>query len=225
MKNKSFDVMISPAVAYSTLGWFEDPLLDTMLQYSNATLAGIMFHEMAHEKLYVKSDTAFNEAFASFVEETGVHLWLSETGQLSKFEEWENKKLASIQFNHLLKESQLQLRTLYASELPDEAKRQQKKHIFNSLRSSYSKQLQSNPEKSDYYAEWMAKDLNNAHLALLNSYEGGICAFTTLFEQAGQDLERFYTLANEKAELDAETRQAWLERPCERFAFADVSIR
>ncbi len=119
LKRKSFDVMISPAVAYSTLGWFDDPLLDTMFQYSEAQLAGIMFHELAHQKLYVKSDTAFSEAFAGFVEEVGVRLWMKDTGQTLKLKQWENRNQAALDFNALLKKTKTRLQEVYASAQPE----------------------------------------------------------------------------------------------------------
>ncbi len=221
METKSFDVMISPAIAYSTLGWFEDPLLDTMLQYSAATLAGIMFHELAHQRLYVKSDTGFSEAFAAFVEETGVALWLSETGRTADLDEWKNKTRAAVQFNHLIKKSRQQLEVVYASKQPDEAKRQQKKRIFDALGTQYQALVETDWKGIDYFASWMAGDLNNAHLALMDSYEGGICAFAELYDEAGQNPEQFYTMADEKAALGKERRQAWLDHPCRRIASAD----
>ena len=220
MESKSMDVLISPAVAYSTLGWFEDPLLDTMLQYSDAVLAGIIFHELAHERLYIKSDTAFNEAFASFVEETGVRLWLSESDRSAELEQWKNRKRASRQYNQLLKEFRPLLAELYASEISDASKREQKLKYFDQLRSRYRELVNTQWQGKGYFDIWMDKDLNNARLALINSYEGGICAFETLFQQAGQKLERFYELAAEKAEMDMAQRQVWLTQACTEFASA-----
>jgi len=216
MQSKSLDVMISPAIAYSTLGWFDDPLLDTMLQYSDAMLAGIIFHELAHDRLYVRSDTAFNEAFARFVEETGVHLWLSENGRGAEIEQWEMRRQAAVAFNGLLKETREQLEAAYSSEQSEASKRQEKKRIFANLQLRYKALVQTDWKGVDYYAAWMTGELNNAHLALMDSYEGGACAFARLYEDAGKNLERFYALAETKAALDKELRKAWLDRPCDR---------
>jgi len=221
MESKAFDVMVSPAIAYSTLGWFEDPLLDTMLQYSDAMLAGIIFHELAHERLYVKSDTAFNESFAGFVEETGVRLWLSESDRKAEIGQWEERRQAAIQFNRLLKDSRLQLEALYSSGQSDEVKRREKRRIFDRLRLDYLALVRTDWNGVDYFASWMTGELNNAHLALMNSYEGGICAFATLYEEAGKNLEKFYALAEEKAALEKDLRQSWLEHPCAQIASAD----
>jgi len=221
MEKKSFDVMVSPAIAYSTLGWFEDPLVDTMLQYSDATLAGIIFHELAHERLYVRSATEFNEAFADFVEETGVRLWLSQSGRTGDIERWKEKRRAAVQLNHLLQETRQRLEAIYASARPDDIKRQEKKRIFGAMRMQYRTLVQKDWKGVDYFASWMDGELNNAHLALMDSYEGGVCAFAALYEEAGQNLERFYALAAEKAALGKDQRQAWLNRPCSRIASAD----
>jgi predicted aminopeptidase len=218
MSKKSLDVMISPAVAYSTLGWFEDPLLDTMLQHSDASLAGIIFHELAHERLYVKSDTSFNEAFASFVEETGVRLWLSDIGQASELLSWKERKSASQQFNGLLRVAQQKLVDIYNSDMPDESKRQNKKKVFNQLRADYDKMVESEWNGSSFFSNWMARDLNNAHLALMSSYAGGVCAFAQLYQLADRNLEKFYLLADEKSELEMEQRKIWLDSPCPEFA-------
>ena len=220
MKEKSFDVMITPAVAYSTLGWFEDPLTDTMLQYSDAQLAGIMFHELAHEKLYVKSDTAFSEAFAGFVEETGVQLWLENTEQSEQLELWKARKQAAWDFSRLLQDAKQQLQDVYMSTMTREEKLQSKQLFFQKLGRSYENLVQHEWNGIDYYAVWMTGNLNNAHLALMNSYEGGNCAFSDLYSEAGHDLETFYRLAEEKARLDSTQRTAWLSTPCGQTTLA-----
>jgi len=220
MAKKSFDVMVSPAVAYSTLGWFEDPLLDTMLKYSDAVLAGIIFHELTHERLYVSGDTNFNEAFAGFVEQTGVRLWLSESGRSAEVGEWESRKQAAIQFNRLLKETRTQLQAVYSSGQPDGTLRQEKKHIFDNLRIRYRTLVANDWKGVDYFATWMDGDLNNAYLALMDSYEGGICAFEALYRESGENLAQFYALASEKASLEKGIRKAWLDSACVHIASA-----
>ncbi|HLF29601.1 MAG TPA: aminopeptidase [Xanthomonadales bacterium] len=214
MRARGFDVMVSPAIAYSTLGWFEDPLLDTMLQYSDAQLAGIMFHELAHERLYVKSDTAFSEAFAGFVEEVGVRLWMQETDQSAQNSDWGKRQSASVEFNRMLQDTRLKLQQVYASDLPIETKRREKTLAFAALKDNYQNRVAGEWSGVDYFAVWMGSDLNNAHLALMNSYEGGNCAFTALYEEAGRDLERFYVLSEARAALVGDRRKAWLEHPC-----------
>lgn len=215
MRAKGLDVMISPAIAYSTLGWFEDPLLDTMLQYSGAQLAGIMFHELAHEKLYVKSDTGFSEAFAAFVEEMGVQLWAEAAGRTEDQQAWERRRQAAVEFNRVLQEARRKLAEVYSSGLPDETRRQEKAAVFAGLKDNYEGLVRDHWGGVDYFATWMGGELNNAHLALMNSYEGGHCAFAALYQESGRDLERFYALAGTRAALDKEQRSAWLNQPCQ----------
>jgi predicted aminopeptidase len=218
MKTRPMDVIVSPAIAYSTLGWFEDPLLDTMLRYSDPQLAGIMFHELAHDRLYVKSDTAFSEAFAGFVERTGVRLWLTATGQAAQLEQWNRTSAATLQFNQLLLKIRQQLQELYVSAQSDETKLETKSQLFEALRQDYRLLVNTDWLGIDYFATWMTGEQNNASLAIVDSYEGGVCAFTVLYDEAEQDLERFYRLAGEKAALDPAQRKDWLEQACAGFA-------
>jgi len=213
-----FDTVVSPAIAYSTLGWFDDPLLDTMFQYSDEQLAGLIFHELAHQRLYVKGDTAFNEAYASFVEEAGVRMWLESTGRSDQGRGWLKLRKASLQFNALLQESRGRLETVYASGLQDEQMRENKSAVFDDLRAAYQLLVQTQWDGRSYYKSLFSHELNNARLALINSYQGGACAFENLFHEAAGDMSRFQRLAAAKAALNREQRSAWLNQPCEVIA-------
>ena len=218
MKSKSFDVMISPAVAYSTLGWFDDPLLDTMFQYSDEQLAGFIFHELAHQQLYIKGDTAFNEAYASFVETAGVRLWLETTGRTDQLPAWLQLEKATLQFNGLLQDTREDLSTLYASGQPDEQMRENKSVAFDDLREAYRLLVETQWGGRSYYNSLLSRELNNARLALINSYQGGACAFEKLYRSADGEMARFHQLAIDKAALDGEQRSSWLNQPCEVIA-------
>jgi len=213
-----FDTSVSPAIAYSTLGWFDDPLLDTMFQYSDEQLAAFIFHELAHQQLYVKGDTAFNEAYASFVEETGVRLWLENTGRLEQLPDWLKLEKAALQFNALLQDSVARLNTLYASGLPEDQMRENKSAVFGDLREAYRSLVDTQWRGRSYYEALLSRELNNARLALINSYQGGTCAFEKLFAEAGEDIARFHQLAIEQAALGSEQRSSWLNQPCEAIA-------
>jgi len=82
-KEQGFDVTVNGATAYSTLGWFEDPLLNTMLDRSDPSIASLLFHELAHQQLYVGDDSTFNESFASFVEKEGLKQWQKNEQQVN----------------------------------------------------------------------------------------------------------------------------------------------
>jgi len=212
------DVSVSPALAYSTLGWFADPLLDTMLRYRDEQLAAVIFHELAHQRLYLPGDTAFNESYASFVEDVGVELWLRSTEDGQRMAEWERHRLATAQFDELLLEARTDLEALYASPASPEQKRQSKAVILGNLQKSYRKRVEEEWQGRDLFSGWFSEEINNAKLALFTSYRGGVCAFASLYEAAGEDLQRFHELATAKSELSDEDRRAWLEQACPAVA-------
>lgn len=218
MANEGYETSVSPAIAYSTLGWFDDPLLDTMFRYSDEQLAGFIFHELAHQQLYIKGDTAFNEAYAGFVEEAGVKLWLQSTGRTERIPGWLDREKAALQFNALLREIRKELEQLYASTLPEEQMREDKSAIFEQLRKTYRALVESEWGGKNYYASILSKDLNNASLALVSAYQGGVCAFENLYRESGENMARFHQLAADMASLENEQRKAWLDQPCAAVA-------
>jgi len=218
LADAGYDTSVSPAIAYSTLGWFDDPLLDTMIQYSDEQLAAFIFHELAHQQLYVRGDTAFNEAWAGFVEQTGVRLWLESSGRSARLPGWLKQESAGIQFNALLQDTQKKLVALYEGDLPEEQMRTEKTRIFGNLQDAYGQMVDLQWDGHSYYSAMFSRELNNASLALVNSYHGGVCAFRQLYRSAQEDMGRFQQLSREKAKLDAEQRQAWLQQSCEVIA-------
>jgi predicted aminopeptidase len=215
-----YDVYLSPVAAYSTLGWFDDPLLDTMLAYSSSQLAGVLFHELAHQKLYIAGDTNFNESFAQFVESVGVKQWLQQTGQQQELRDWLARRQAEPQFTALLDSTRARLISLYESELDVILLREQKQNMFEELKQHYNQLVAEQWEGRSYFAGWMQGEMNNARLALAESYAGGVCAFAELYQQANEELDEFYALAEQQSRLSEEQRQAWLQTPCNAFASA-----
>jgi len=218
LSNKGFDTTVSPAIAYSTLGWFDDPLLDTMFQYSDEQLAAFIFHELAHQQLYIKGDTRFNEAYASFVEDAGLTLWLQSSGRTNDLAGRRKADKAALQFNKLLQSTQEKLRSLYATGQPEQKMRVAKADAFNQLRREYQSLVDSQWEGQTYFSSMMAGDLNNASLALINSYQGGRCAFEKLYLEAAGNMVQFHQLAASKAGLTGEARTTWLNQPCGAIA-------
>jgi predicted aminopeptidase len=218
LAQKGYDVATVPATAYSTLGWFDDPLLDTMLGMDDMRTAAFLFHEMAHQDLYVRGDAAFNEAYASFIEDKGVELWLQTTGRAEKLPDWRAQQAAALQFNALLQSSRDQLAEEYRSEHPPAVMQRNKTAILDRLRTDYRELVESAWHGRDRFGHWFGADLNNARLAMVASYRGGACAFEALFEQSGDDLGRFREQAAGKARLSRRARTAWLNQPCEVIA-------
>ena len=216
LEKKSYDVTISPAIAYSTLGWFDDPLLDTMLQYRDEQLAALIFHELAHQQLYVKGDTAFSEAYASFVEEAGVRAWLQTTGRDDLLLRWQSMNDASKQFDILLQNTRDQLSGIYISGLDDEEMIAQKKLVFIEMKSRYLALVNEHWGGVNHYRSWFSLELNNARLALMKLYRGGSCAFENLYESAGENMVLFHQLSADRAALNPDERATWLNQSCDR---------
>jgi predicted aminopeptidase len=212
------DVAVSGASAYSTLGWFEDPLLDTMLRHGEERLAAIIFHELAHQRLYVEGDAAFSESYASFVEEEGVALWLSESGRSARLPAWREERAAARQFDAILRRARSTLVEVYASDQAPDARRDAKEAVFAALRADYRNLVNEHWAGRDHFGSWFASELNNARLALLDTYRAGLCAFSALYREAGEDMRRFHELATARAALDRKARQAWLEQDCDGIA-------
>lgn len=215
LTGRGMDVAVSPAAAYSTLGWFEDPILDTMLEQAPARLAGTLFHELAHQRLYVRGDSAFNEAYASFIEEAGVTRWLQGQEDGGKaLRQWREMRMASNQFAGLLRDFRRELEALYESGTTEPVMRKSKQEILKRLRLHYRDLVDRQWEGRDYFGDWLRAGLNNAHLATISAYTDGRCAFGELLRQAEGDLGRFNELAAMISRLEMTERKTWLGQEC-----------
>ena len=214
LRKKGMDVFVSPAAAYSSLGWFNDPLLSTMVSGSDIRLAAYLFHELAHQRLYIKGDGLFNEGYASFVEETGIKLWLESKQRQDELFQRQRLQNASKDFQKLIGEVRYDLADIYQTDKPETIKRQLKAEVFQSFSDSYEQLSTEKWSGKRYYASWFEGPVNNARLALYNTYEGSHCAFQELFDQARGDLLEFHRLAEQKSRLQIEDRAVWLKRTC-----------
>ena len=111
-----------------------------------------------------------------------------------------------------------ELDTLYQRDLEEEQKRELKSQQFRLLQKDYRQMVKERWEGRDYFGGWFRRELNNAHLALMSSYESGACAFSALFEESDRSVRQFQEAAREKSRLDADARKAWLEQPCQDVA-------
>jgi predicted aminopeptidase len=217
-RDRGYDVSVAPALAYSTLGWFDDPLLDTMLRLGDARLAATLFHEMAHEQLYLRGDARFNEAFASFVEARGLARWLESRGETEALERWRRNRRVAAEFRTLVDETRQALERLYLSDEPPAVMRHEKQAAFDRLRMAYRARVANAWDGIEPVPGSFLDDANNASLALIETYSGGLCAFAKLFDEAGADFDTFYALAAERAALNQDARRAWLEQSCAEIA-------
>ena len=217
-RKKDMDVHVSPSAAYSSLGWFSDPILSTMLSGSDVQLAAYLFHELAHQRLYVKDDGLFNEGYASFVEETGLNLWLKANQRQDELQQWNHLKNVKTDFNTLVGKTRDELSELYRSGRSASAMREQKQAIFSSFQKSLEKLRKEKWQDGRYFQSWLEGPLNNARLALYDTYEGSHCAFQHLWHEANENPREFHRLAEKKSRLKKEERRAWLKQSCPTVA-------
>ena len=214
LSHKGMDVIVSPAAAYSSLGWFNDPLLSTMFSGSDTRLAAYLFHELAHQRLYIKNDGLFNEGYASFVEDTGVRAWLEFNQRQDELQKWLELEDVSKDFSSLVGKARTRLAALYLRNETDTVMRRHKAEIFSTLELDYQSLSDENWQGKRYYSSWFKEPLNNARLALFNTYEGSFCAFQGLWDKSGGDWQNFHHLAENKSRLPKKERRAWLTQKC-----------
>jgi predicted aminopeptidase len=213
LQAEGLDTYVAGIEAYSTLGWFDDPILNTMLRWDDERLAAVIFHELAHQQLYVADDTAFNESFASFVEQEGLRQWRTARG-LAPVDERDERQRR--QFTELILASRERLQTLYDGALDDRQKRAGKAAEFERLRAEYRALRDHQWGGDKRYDAWIAQPLNNARLLPFGLYDQWVEAFAALFRQAGGDWPEFYRRAAALGELPAEERERALAALADR---------
>lgn len=209
LRRQHLDVRIAAVTAYSTLGWFRDPVLDSQLRLDDADLAAVLFHELAHQKVYLPGDAAFNESFATAVEIEGVRRWLAATADAAAFDTWQRSRARQQEFIDLVLRCRARLADLYASGADDDAKRAGKNQVFADLRHDYA-QLKKHWDGDNRYDGWFAQDLNNAHLAGIGLYHQHVPEFQRLLAAHGGDLPAFYRAVRKLSRLPATERNARL---------------
>jgi predicted aminopeptidase len=217
LREQGLDVTVEEVAAYSTLGWFSDPLPSTLITWPEARLAGLIFHELAHQKLYVPGDSSFNESFATLVEQVGVERWLNSRGARGKLEAWRIRQEREAAFIRLLFQTRGRLDQLYGSSIPPAEMRRRKAETFEGLRREYS-DLRGEWNGYRGFDHWFKKELNNARLASIATYEEWVPALRALLRQQGGDLEAFYRECERLADLPPDRRRAGLDQTSRRNA-------
>ncbi|EDQ34347.1 putative aminopeptidase [Hoeflea phototrophica DFL-43] len=209
LKEDGLDVYISGITAYSTLGWSSDPLLSTMFDGDRTYLAGLVFHELAHQRVYVNGDTAFNEAFAVAVETTGVKKWLRAGGDPAGLERYRAGLRRSADFLTLVAETRGELARVYSRPASADEKRAGKAAAIERLRARHRKLRDGSWGGYRGYDGWIDGPINNAKLAAMSVYNDLVPDFLRLFELCSDDYERFYAAVARLGRLGkGERRQA-----------------
>lgn len=198
------DVQVGGVPAYSTLGWFNDPLISTFIYYPDAELARLLFHELSHQVVYVQGDSQFNESFASAVEEAGVERWLNGFGNQAMRDTYIAFSARKREFLKLLLACRHDLELIYASNISANQKRAEKARLFQQLKDDYLV-LKASWGGYPGYDRFFAEPLSNAHLASIATYNDFIPAFRALLARE-KTMSRFYAAAKALAELDKTER-------------------
>jgi len=214
LRAQGLEVDVYGVPAYSTLGWTNwiggDPLLSTFIGWPDGEVARLVFHELAHQVVYVTDDTAFNESFAVAVERLGGNRWLAQEGDAQALRDFEATQRRREEFRALTLSARTALATLYKrADLDDAAKRQRKAEVLAQLRADHARVKAERWGGFAGYDAFIAR-ANNASLAVQGAYNDLVPDFERLFERNGRDFDRFYDAVKRLAALPKDERQAKL---------------
>lgn len=211
LRQTGWEVSVNGVNAYSTLGWLRDPLLSTMMRRENWEIARLLFHELAHQILYIPDETGFNEAFADAVAGIGLRRWLAD-----KHPDQLLTVNAALQQEESLYDLLFNVRDrfvrLYQSGLPESVMREQKMQLHADLQKEYQA-LKSQWNNDNRYDRWINSGINNASLAALSTYRDLVPAFENAFRAQDYDLTRFYKWVGQLVQCNREQRLEVLQHP------------
>ncbi len=211
LREEGYETFVGGSTAYSTLGWFKDPIVSPMLRFGEIRLIETLFHELAHQELYIKDDSDFNEAFATTVGQNGAREWLRETDPeaLSRYNEY---LIRYKRFLNLLGRTSKQLKALYLTESTDEHKVNKKQDIFNKLRQDYQ-QFKDHNDGYSGFDKWFEKPINNPRLTLVTVYHELVPDFERWLKACNNHYPHFYKTVERIANLPKEQRIETLKQP------------
>ena len=203
------EVHIGPVSAYSTLGWFDDPVLSSFIDWPDYRLAGLLFHELTHQQIYIDDDTRFNESLASAVQQVGTELWLSANNrdqQLIELSRWQDYRAEVIV---LIEAIQGRLGQIYASDIDDIAKRSNKARILNESRNMH-REIAAKHGVTGGFTRWFEQDLNNAKIGSISAYNSWSAAFVNMIRAHDLDFAAFFDYVESIGSLKKPARDACL---------------
>ncbi len=216
LKQEGLEVYIASVPAYSTLGWFSDPILSSMLHQGEIAAAEYVFHELAHQQLYIKDDADFNEAFATAVGQLGIAAWLSQHSQPEQLNKYEDRvKLKEEIYQHVDR-LRVKLETVYSSPLSIPEKTNNKKSAYAEFKHDVLAVL----KKTNHhvaYEKWIFSNLNNAKLNALSTYQSLVPAFIQLFERCDRKFQAFYVAVEQLKKVSKSERAiALMNHQCQQ---------
>jgi predicted aminopeptidase len=225
LRERGYDISVGGVAAYSTLGWFKDPVLNTFVFDPEPDLAETIFHELGHQRVFASGDAHFNEAFATIVGQEGAQRWLRAKGDTNACAAYQAELRRTDQFVALVAGARKELELLYgdvrtetgaikanprkAGERPPDL-RSRKQDILDKLRRNYRRLRDTEWNGDGAYDAWFAHGLNNAKLNTVAQYYDLLPAFRRLLELNGNDLEKFYQASERLAKQPKKERDAAL---------------
>jgi predicted aminopeptidase len=229
LRKKGYDAYVGGVEAYSTLGWFKDPVLNTFLFDPEPDLAETLFHELGHQRVFAHGDTDFNEAFATSVGEEGARRWLRAKGDTAAYEKYVARLANTRQFASLIKDTRKQLEEADGDTETEEGSvkagpkksgpaieeaRREKQRVLERLKQEYAA-LKSGWGGDTEYDEWFSRPINNAQLNSVATYYDLVPSFERLLAANGGDLEKFYQAVERLANMPEKKRRTELRRQSE----------
>ncbi len=209
LRDEGFEVYVGRVSAYSTLGWFDDPVLSTFIDWPEYRLAGLLFHELTHQRIYIDDDTTFNESLASAVQQVGTELWLESQSlgdQLAQYRRWQAYRDEVIE---LIATTRAQLDEIYASDLAESQMRTRKEAAFVAAREAHAA-IAAARGVDGGFKRWFAGDLNNAKIGSISAYHSETGAFRNMLQAHGLDFAAFYDYVEALGKLEADFRKSCL---------------
>ena len=215
LRAQGLDVYVGGVPAYSTLGWFADPLLNSFIRYPDLEIARLVFHELAHQVAYVGDDSTFNESFAVAVEQAGLARWMDANASVADRAGYAAFAQRRRSLTHLFMAARRDLGAAYGAQSDAGAKRAAKARVLGRLADEYAALKATwtlSEAQTRAYDDFVLKDLNNAKLASIATYTQRVAQFSALLAGVGGDLPRFYAEARRLAALDKTERNRQLDQ-------------
>jgi predicted aminopeptidase len=214
LRDQGLEVTVYGVPAYSTLGWSNwlggDPLLNTFIRWPEGELARMLFHELAHQIVYVDDDTTFNESFATAVERIAGRRWLDERAGPAARAEYAVLEQRRQDFRALTGRTRAALEAVYADpELDPAASRHAKDNLMAQMRTEYAA-LKAGPWRGFTGYDGWFENANNASLGIQAAYFELVPDFERLYDREGRDFKRFYAAVRQLAALPKAERLARL---------------
>jgi predicted aminopeptidase len=211
------DVYVGGVEAYSTLGWFKDPLLNTFIHHDEVILSEILFHELAHQRVFVSGDTDFNEAFATAVAEEGVRRWFKDKPE--KLEQFRAHEKRDTDFVRIVLATREHLKSVYArSNDSPAALRHDKLLAIEELRQEYARIKHGEWGGYSGYDGWFKRPINNAQLNTIATYHRFVPSFRALLRNNAGDLQKFYRQVESLGKLPKKERHRRLMEEAQKIS-------